>query len=181
MKVKKLMSKSDQNEIAKITGNSVRYMPALAHVFGSVNAAIVLSQFIYWNGMGHRYDGFFYKTVRELYYETGLTEDQQSTAINKLKRCGVIETKNAGIPNKRHFFVHMHEIKKMVTTWQKTADPELKKALHQIPEKQRTITKTTSLNHQETIYTDVRSKSSRQSITDDETFNRLFSHQIIDV
>jgi hypothetical protein len=96
------MSKADQDGLASHAGNSVRYFPALGLALGSINAAVMLCQLTYWNRMGHRHDGFFFKTVEELRCETGLSKHEQLTAVKILVERGLIEIKYAGIPQKRH-------------------------------------------------------------------------------
>lgn len=136
------MSKIHQDYIAKFAGNNVRYFPALAHLFGSTNAALMLSQLLYWDGKGHRYDGWIFKTTKEMGYETGLTRYQIQTAEKILKKSGCIHTKVAGIPAKKHYLINQYAIVEMLTSWLETAEPELVKALINTAEKQKTNTKT---------------------------------------
>jgi hypothetical protein len=137
------MSKETQEYVARFAGNSIRYLPALAHSLGSVNAAIMLSQLLYWQGLGHRHDGYFFKTADEMFYETGLSEDKQIAARRLLLRHGIIYTKRAGVPAKTHYYVDTKMIVDLLTSWRKSAPLQLKKSLYQIPENQRTITETT--------------------------------------
>lgn len=137
------MSRKTQDYIGGYAGNSIRYLPALAHSLGSVNAAVMLSQLIYWDGMGHRHDGYFFKTAEEMFYETGLSEDKQVTARKLLLKKQLIDTKLAGIPAKTHYYINTGKIVELLTTWRCEAGPELKKSLFQIPKIQRTITETT--------------------------------------
>lgn len=48
-------------------------------------------------------DRYFYNTVDNLWLDTGLGEKPQKTAINKLKKLGLIEYKVKGLPAKRYF------------------------------------------------------------------------------
>ncbi len=137
------MSRYDQDSIAQFAGNSIRYFPALAHCLGSINAAVMLSQLIYWCGKGHRYDGYIFKTAKEMQYETGLTRHQQTSARKKLIELGLIHTKVAGIPAKVHYEIYLSEITSMLTSWHRTAPVDVKKALFKNAEKRKTITETT--------------------------------------
>jgi hypothetical protein len=120
-------------------------MPALTHALdGSIQAGIMLSQLLYWQGKGHRYDGYFFKTVEELRIETGLTKPQQQTAIKILKKYDLIETKLAGIPAKRNFNVKVGNVRDHLTAWLESAPPDMKKVLTQLDGKRPTITKTTT-------------------------------------
>lgn len=136
------MSRTDQDYIAKYAGNNVRYFPALAHVFGSTNAAIMMSQLLYWDGKGHRYDGWIFKTSKEMGYETGLTRYQIQTAEKILKKHGCIQTKIAGIPAKKHYFIDQIQLVELLSCWRETAHPEVIKSLNKNAGKQRTITET---------------------------------------
>lgn len=136
------MSKDDQNYIAKFAGNNVRYFPALAHVFGSASAAIMMSQLLYWDGKGHRYDGWIYKTAKEMGYETGLTRYQIQTAEKVLKKFGCIDTKIAGIPAKKHYFIDQLKLVELLSSWRDNANQDVVKALTKITGKQKTTTET---------------------------------------
>lgn len=48
-------------------------------------------------------DGFFFNTISDLYSGTGLGTKPQRTAINNLKKLGLIECSLRGIPPKRYF------------------------------------------------------------------------------
>lgn len=103
------MSKASpsQQQIKNLfTNSSILYISGLGLIFG-VNEGIILSQLLYWRGKGHRRDNSFYKTQAELYKETGLSRDKQDRAIKNLKAFGFLETKNKGVPQKRHFYIDM--------------------------------------------------------------------------
>ena len=102
-------SPSQQQIKGLFTSKPILYMPGLAILFG-INEAILISQLLYWRGKGHRRDNSFYKTHDELYLETGLTRDKQDRAIKKFKKLGVLETKNKGVPQKRHFYIDVDKL-----------------------------------------------------------------------
>lgn len=156
------MSRQDQDYIAKYAGNSIRYFPALSHALGSVTAGIALSQLIYWANMGHRHDRYIFKTVEELFYESGLTKNQQLTAVKVLRKFGLIDTKLAGTPAKRHFLVNEGNVARLLTTWRESLPIELHNALFKLSEKQTTITETTPKTTIETTPLDELSISSRK-------------------
>jgi hypothetical protein len=70
---------------------------------GSVNAALMLSQAIYWSKRTSDDDGWFYKTAVEWEKETGLTRREQDTARRLLS--DVMEEKLAGMPARTYFRV----------------------------------------------------------------------------
>lgn len=102
-------SQSQQQVKGLFSSRPILYMPGLAILFG-VNEAVLISQLLYWRGKGHRRDNSFYKTHHELYLETGLTRDKQDRAIKKFKKLGVLETKNKGVPQKRHFYIDVDKL-----------------------------------------------------------------------
>jgi hypothetical protein len=98
-------------------GNPVAYYPRLAKFVRSVNAAILLSQFIYWRGKG--YEGEVYKTQREIEEETGLGKEEQRTAIRKLTDMGVLTVVKKGMPAKNHFIFDWLEVDRKWAEWAK--------------------------------------------------------------
>lgn len=102
-------STSQQQIKGLFTTRPILYMPGLAILFG-INEAILISQLLYWRGKGHRRDNSFYKTHDELYLETGLSRDKQDRAIKVFKELGVLETKNKGVPQKRHFYIDVDKL-----------------------------------------------------------------------
>jgi len=87
----------------------IAFNRAYVDVVGSVNAALMLSQAVYWTKvmkkMPGRKDGFFFKTMREWKKETGLTADQQVTARKCLRNQKFWKERKKGIPCKLWFRV----------------------------------------------------------------------------
>lgn len=142
------MSRSDQERLAKLAGNSIRYVPAYAHMTGSVKSGLMLSQLVYWHGMGKRYDGWFYKSVKEFQTETGLSRHEQDGALKQLVSLGLVRVDLAGIPATRIFWVNTNDVEKMLTRWLETLEHDSQKLLIQFAEKRPTNTETTHRTHQ---------------------------------
>lgn len=70
---------------------------------GSTNAALLVSQMIYWSNRTTNPDGWFYKTAEEFEDETKLTRKEQLKARNILKNLGWLEEKLKGIPATLYF------------------------------------------------------------------------------
>lgn len=105
------MATNDLRQIGKyFKYRTVGYLPGLAIVFGSPTTALLMSQFIYWHGTGKRKDGLIYKTINELYQETGLTRASQDTAIKYLVDKGYLEVTLKSIPAKRHFKINLEKL-----------------------------------------------------------------------
>jgi len=83
------------NLIKQLSGQSnVLTIPrAYIGYTGDVNAALVLSQLIYWCDKGSRSDGFIYKSYREWAIEIGLSKHQINRATQILKSKGIVETR----------------------------------------------------------------------------------------
>ena len=60
-------------------------------ITGDINAALFLSQCIYWSDKVRNVDGWFYKTADEWKAETSLSYDQLKRALKNCK--GIVETK----------------------------------------------------------------------------------------
>jgi hypothetical protein len=70
---------------------------------GSVTAALMLSQAVYWQKRTKSEDGWFYKTIDEWQEETGLTRYEQDAARKKLKK--YLQSNLRGVPARLYFKV----------------------------------------------------------------------------
>ena len=158
------MGQYEQQQVSEIIGKpGILFQPGLVPVFG-LNAAIMLSQLLYWHGKGKRTDGWFYKTYEEMKEEVQLTRTQQESAIKSLKRYGVISVRRKGIPAKRHFKVHM---RKLLTCLQDFYKLENKKPANHTAGKRQSITKTTAQTTAVTTQDiEVRSATDMSSVAD---------------
>ena len=67
-------------KITELLDRPIAYHRCFVTLTGSVKAAILLSQAIYWQPRAKQDDGYWYKTIEEWQEETGLTEHEQRTA-----------------------------------------------------------------------------------------------------
>lgn len=67
---------------------------------GSINAALMLSQGVYWSRRTGSDDGSFYKSRDEWADETGLTHEQQESARKRLRALGFWKEENDRISHK---------------------------------------------------------------------------------
>lgn len=109
------MSKAHQ----RVLYNSLRtkpiaFNPGLARILGDVKAGLLLSQLLYWEGLGSNPDGWIYKTRVGMEAETGLGRKEQERAIKICRAKGVIGYRLMKIPRKRHFKVNMEVIVKLL-------------------------------------------------------------------
>jgi DNA-binding protein Fis len=70
---------------------------------GSVTAALMLSQIVYWSKRTSDDKGWFYKTREEWAEETGMLRREQETARKALRKHGFLEEKRVGVPAKLHY------------------------------------------------------------------------------
>ncbi len=115
------MSIHDQQAIAKyFTHPPVLYIGGLGQVF-SLQAGILLSQLLFWHGLGVRKDGYIYKTADELRSELGMSRSNQETAIKQLVECGVLEYKLAQVPARKHFKLNIARLHELLPSLKRTS------------------------------------------------------------
>ena len=73
-----------------------------------LNTAVMLSEiyseYTYWKDRNElQQGGWFYSTVENMGYNTGLSKHQQLVACKELKDYGIIKIKYHGMPKKRYF------------------------------------------------------------------------------
>lgn len=92
--------------ILKLLDRPIAFHRSLVEPAGSVNAALMLSQAIYWAlRIPKERDGWFWKTAEEWQAEIGLTRAEQEGARKRLIAANLLEEKLEGIPAKLHFRV----------------------------------------------------------------------------
>ena len=63
----------------------------------------IYSEYTYWKSRGGLQNGWFFSTVENMYYNTGLSKHQQSVACRELEAYGIIKVHYHGMPKKRYF------------------------------------------------------------------------------
>ena len=129
----------------------------LAHALGSVNAGLLLSQLLFWDGKGDNPEWIF-KTIKEVEAETGLSRKEQDTAIKICKKHNLITVKLRGIPAKRYFNLDINNITEMLKTYyfslpEKDKQVCLKRANKLAEKRQRNSDSTNIENNIEAILT----------------------------
>ena len=74
----------------------------------NLNTAVLLSEiyseYTYWKSQDKlEKGGWFFSTVENMYYNTGLSKHQQLCACKELVAYGIIKVKQHGMPKKRYF------------------------------------------------------------------------------
>ena len=74
----------------------------------NLNTAVLLSEiyseYTYWKDRNElQQGGWFYSTIENIYYNTGLSKHQQLVACKELEDYGIIKIKYHGMAKKRYF------------------------------------------------------------------------------
>lgn len=91
----------------QILDRPIAFHRCLVKPCGSVNAALMLSQAIYWSLRTSNPDGWFYKTQEEWEEETGLGRREQETARTLLRERGLMDEQRRTVPAKMFFRVDL--------------------------------------------------------------------------
>lgn len=92
-------------DILDLLDRPIAFQRCFVTLTGSINAALMLSQAVYWANRCDERGGWFYKTQADWEEETGLTRREQETARKILTKLEVMEEELRGIPAKLHFRV----------------------------------------------------------------------------
>jgi hypothetical protein len=84
--------------LLKLLDRPITFHRCFVDVTGSINAALMLSNAVYWtNKLPEERDGWFHKSLEEWTAETGMTRREQDTARERLIDLLLIETRRAKI------------------------------------------------------------------------------------
>ncbi len=72
---------------------------------GSVTAALMLSQAMYWQKRTKDPEGWWWKTMEDWTEETGLSRKEQESARRRLRNAGLLEEERRGVPARLYFRV----------------------------------------------------------------------------
>jgi hypothetical protein len=100
----------------------IAYQRPLATITGSVKAAVLLSQFLYWTRVmsekaqreGREWDGWFYKTQEQIEAETGLSSRSQKTIRTICVRLGILEEHKRAVPAKLHYRLNLDVLARLL-------------------------------------------------------------------
>lgn len=116
---------------------------------GSINAALMLSQAIYWAKRTRDPEGWFYKTQADWEDETGLTRAEQDGARKRLRALGFWHEERRGVPAQLHFRIDLAALEKALgyqiaenrqSRLQETSKLDCGKPANKFAENQQTLT-----------------------------------------
>jgi hypothetical protein len=93
----------------------IAFQRAFVRITGSINAALMLSQAVYWSRRVSLPGGWFYKMQTEWEDETGLTRRQQDGARKVLVKLGVLVEEKRGVPQKLFYRVDTERLEELRT------------------------------------------------------------------
>ena len=135
--------------IIDLLDRPIAYHRCFVTLTGSVTAAVLLSQAVYWSrrtGAGN--DGWFWKTGAEWEEETGLTRYEQEGARKILRSLGFWEEEKRGIPARLWFRLDLDQLERGLniaqTSMRKTSKQASGKPANRQAENQQTISENTS-------------------------------------
>jgi hypothetical protein len=100
-----------------LLGRPIAFHRRLVDLTGSVKAALLLSQSIYWTRRGRdvaKSSGWFHKTAEQWTWETGLSSKEQSSARDALKVLALVEERRTGIPARLHFRLSVQRLSRQL-------------------------------------------------------------------
>lgn len=99
----------------------IGYHGVLAKTLGSVPAAVMLSQGMYWQKVAEsKGQEWFWVTADEWYNQTGITEESQKTARRIMKDAGFWNEKLMGLPAKLYFRIDAERLVAVISRYLET-------------------------------------------------------------
>ena len=107
-----------RNKFNEMFQNDYLRLPRLLIRKFNLNTAVMLSEiyseYKYWEDRNElQKGGWFYSTVENMAYNTGLSKHQQLVACKELVEYGAIKIKYHGMPKKRYFKLNMSAMDKL--------------------------------------------------------------------
>lgn len=109
--------------IEHLLDRPVAFHRAFVGITGSVDAALFLSQAVYWSKRTRGADGWFYKSREEWHEETGLSRFEQESSRKKLRALGILHELRKGIPAQLYYRVDFERLAQLLSEYaQREAD-----------------------------------------------------------
>lgn len=92
--------------LLELLDRPIAFHRPFATITGSINAALFLSQALYWTNRSDAKGGWFYKTQSEWFDETFLSRRDQETARHKLVEMGILNEERRGVPARMFYCIN---------------------------------------------------------------------------
>lgn len=119
---KQACRKGNKVRLAYLLKRPIAFHAVFVDITGSINAALMLSQAIYWQERAQREDGFWYKTQSEWAEETRMSRKEQEGARKKLRTTRLFEEKKMGVPAKIYYRVNLDRLEDTLIKLMETTD-----------------------------------------------------------
>jgi hypothetical protein len=134
--------------IIDLLDRPIAYHRCFVTLTGSVTAAVLLSQAVYWSRRtGEGNEGWFWKTSSDWEEETGLSRREQDTARGILRGLGFWEEEKRGIPARLWFRLNLEQLEQLLisekTSLAESAKLDRRKAPNWTGGKRQTISENT--------------------------------------
>ena len=100
----------------RLLDRAISFQRCFVTLTGSVNAALMLSQAVYWHIRTSDPEGRFYKSQSEWDEETGLSRYEQETARKALRALGFWHEERVGMPAKLYFRIDEEKLQEMLNS-----------------------------------------------------------------
>ncbi len=108
--MKNKLDKTFQNDFIRVPRPFIR----IFNLNTTVMLSEIYSEYNYWKERNElQQGGWFYSTIENMYYNTGLSKHQQLTSCKELVSYGIIKVKYHGLPKKRFFKFNIEMIDKL--------------------------------------------------------------------
>jgi hypothetical protein len=107
------MNYTSSSILMQLLDRPIAFHPCLVRITGSVNAAILLGQAIYWSKRTKDDNGWFYKSQQVWEEETALHRFEQENARKVLRNKHILEEKKAGVPAKLFYRVNFEALEEL--------------------------------------------------------------------
>lgn len=104
---------SSYRQVLETFDRPIAFQRLFVEFTGSITAALMLSQAVYWSKRTSDPEHWFYKSQAEWAEETGLSRAEQETARRRLRQVGVLEEKSEGLPRRLFYRINADRIEEL--------------------------------------------------------------------
>lgn len=110
--------------LLELLDRPIAFHRCFVRITGSVNAALMLSQALYWSKRTSDSDGWFFKSQKDWEDETGLSDKAQLAARKHLKSRKLIDENLKGVPAVLYYRVNIEHLKQALSSLDSSVSPK---------------------------------------------------------